>query len=47
MAEKETKEITKKPVDVEAFIARKLRAINNMKNRALAKTLGERVLKNR
>lgn len=47
MAEKEPKEVTKKPVDVEAFIARKLRAINQMKNRALAKTLGERVLKNR
>lgn len=47
MAEKETKEVAKKPVDTEAFIARKLRAVNQMKNKALAKTLGERVLKNR
>lgn len=47
MAKEETKEVTKKPVDVEAFIARKLRAINNMKNKAFAKALGERVLKNR
>lgn len=47
MAKEETKATEKKPVDVEAFIARKLRAINQMKNKALAKTLGERVLKNR
>lgn len=47
MAEKETKVEQKPVVDVEAFIARKLRAINQMKNKALAKTLGERVLKNR
>lgn len=48
MAKEETKATETKPVvDVEAFIARKLRAINQMKNKALAKTLGERVLKNR
>lgn len=48
MAKEETKAtVEKKPVDVEAFIARKLRAINNMKNKAYAKALGERVLKNR
>lgn len=48
MAKEETKTTEAKAVvDVEAFIARKLRAINQMKNKALAKTLGERVLKNR
>ena len=52
--EKETVEVevtevkaAKKPVDVEAFIARKLRAINKMENKAHARVLGERVLQNR
>ena len=39
--------IEKAPVDVEKFIQRKLKALNEMDNRAKAKALGERVLKNR
>ena len=49
MAKEETKDmvVETKPVDVEKFIARKLKAINSMKNQAKAKALGERVLRNR
>lgn len=36
-----------KGVDVEAFIQRKLYAINKMENKALAKVLAERVISNR
>ena len=36
-----------KGVDVEAFIQRKLYAINEMENKALAKVLAERVISNR
>lgn len=36
-----------KGVDVEAFIRRKLYAINEMENKALAKVLAERVVSNR
>lgn len=43
MAEK--KEV--KQVDVQAFIARKLKAINQMQNKAKAKAAAERVLSNR
>lgn len=39
--------VEKAPVDVEKFIQRKLKALNEMDNRAKAKALGERVLKNR
>ena len=39
--------IEKAPVDVEKFIQRKLKALNEMDNRAKARALGERVLKNR
>lgn len=46
--EAKTEEIVEKaPVDVEKFIQRKLKALNEMDNRAKAKALGERVLKNR
>lgn len=36
-----------KGVDVEAFIQRKLYAINEMENKALSKVLAERVISNR
>ena len=46
--EAKTEEIVEKaPVDVEKFIQRKMKALNEMDNRAKAKALGERVLKNR
>ena len=45
--EKAEEIIEKAPVDVEKFIQRKLKALNEMDNRAKAKALGERVLKNR
>lgn len=38
---------TKPVVDVDKFIARKLKALNEMENKAKARSLGERVLKNR
>ena len=39
MAKEETKKVDRK-----AFIARKLKAINNMSNKAKAKALAERIL---
>ena len=47
--EEKTEEIieTKPVVDVDKFIARKLKALNEMENKAKARSLGERVLKNR
>lgn len=49
MAEKkkEKKEETPKTVDLDAFIARKLRVINEMESDAKAKFLAERVLSNK
>ncbi len=51
MAKEKTEEVVKvtekPPVDIDAFIARKLVSINKMENRAKARVLGERVLKNR
>lgn len=49
MAEKkkEKKEETPKVVDVDAFIARKLRIINELDSDAEAKFLAERVLSNK
>lgn len=44
MAEKKKKA---EATDVEKFIARKLKAINEMQNKAKARALAERVLKNR
>lgn len=41
------KEVKKEVTDVEQFIARKLKAINEMQNKAKARFLAERVLKNR
>lgn len=38
---------TKPAVDIDKFIARKLKALNEMENKAKARSLGERVLKNR
>lgn len=48
-AVEKTEEIieTKPAVDVDKFIARKLKALNEMENKAKARSLGERVLKNR
>ncbi len=40
-------EVKEQKVDVEAFINRKLYAINDMENKALAKVLAERVISNR
>lgn len=45
MAEKKQEEVQK--VDVQKFIERKLKALNEMNNKAKAKALAERVLKNR
>lgn len=45
MAEK--KEVEVKEVDVQAFVARKLKAINKMQNKAKAKAAADRVLSNR
>lgn len=47
--EEKTEEIieTKPAVDVDKFIARKLKALNEMENKAKARSLGERVLRNR
>ena len=42
-----TKKKPKEENSVEAFIARKLKAINEMQNKAKARSLAERVLKNR
>ena len=36
-----------KPVDTEAFIQRKMKAINEMQNKATARYLADRVIKNR
>lgn len=51
MAKEKTEEVVKvtekPPVDIEAFIARKLSAINKMENKAKARALGYRVLQNR
>lgn len=48
MAEKKEKEAPKQEkVDVEAFIARKLKAINEMGNKADAEFLAQRVLANK
>lgn len=38
--------VEKKPVDRQAFVARKLRAINDMPNAAKARRLAARVLNN-
>ena len=50
MAE-EKKPVEKKPVkakvDVDKFIARKLKAVNEMKDEAKAKELAERVMRNK
>lgn len=44
---KEAKEVKEVKVDPKAeFIARKLKAINNMSNKALAKAAAERVIRN-
>lgn len=45
MAEKKEDKVEKK-VDVQAFKARKLKAINQMQNKAKAKAAAERVLGN-
>lgn len=46
--EKAEEIIEAKPaVDIDKFIARKLKALNEMENKAKARSLGERVLKNR
>ena len=42
-----TKKKKAEPSDVEKFIERKLKAINEMQNKAKARSLAERVLKNR
>lgn len=49
MAQKKEKveEKTPEKVDVDAFIARKLKAINEMENEALAQFLAQRVLDNK
>ena len=47
MAEKKEKEAPKQEVDVNAFISRKLKAINEMENKATAKFLAQRVLDNK
>lgn len=48
MAEKKSKkEETPEKVDVDAFIMRKLKAINEMENEASAKFLAQRVLDNK
>lgn len=44
MAEEKKKAVK---VDVQAFINRKLKAINNMPNKAKAKALAEKVLNNK
>lgn len=43
----EEKKEAKKAVDVDKFIARKLKSINEMKNEAKAKKLANRVLNNK
>lgn len=45
--EKAEEIVEKAVVDVDKFIARKLKALNEMENKAKARSLGERVLKNR
>lgn len=45
--EKPEKKPIKKKVDVDAFINRKLKVINEMTNKAQAKVLAERVIANR
>lgn len=45
MAEK--KEKAPEEVDIDAFVARKLKAINEMENKALARRLAQRVLENK
>ena len=47
MAEKKTKEAPKQEVDVNAFISRKLKAINEMENKAEARILAQRLLDNK
>lgn len=47
MAEKKEKEAPVKKVDVNAFIARKLKDINELENEAKAEFLAARVLNNR
>lgn len=46
MAEKKEVKKEENKVDVSAFKARKLHALNNMQNKAKARQLAERVLKN-
>lgn len=43
----ENTESKEKPADVEAFIQRKMKAINEMENKATARYLAERVIGNR
>lgn len=43
----EEKKFVKKSVDKQAFVARKLKSINNMTDQAKAKALAERVLRNK
>lgn len=47
MAKKKEKETPERKVDVNAFVARKLKDINEIENEALAKFLAERVLNNK
>lgn len=46
MAEKKEKEVPEK-VDVDAFVARKLKAINEMENKAKARFLAQRILESK
>lgn len=50
MSDKKEKEVAQMPVvevDREGFITRKLKAINEMPNKAMAKSLAQRVLRNK
>ena len=47
MSEKKTKKPEIVTVDVDAFIARKMKAINLMENKAKARYLAERLTENR
>lgn len=47
MADKKEEKKEEKKVDVSAFIARKLKAINEMDNKALARDLAKRLMMNK
>lgn len=48
MSEKKEEKAVEKPVvDIEAFIARKLKAVNEMDNRAMARDLAKRLMMNK